>query len=114
MIVFIARVILWFIFAFILFDTFNEFNRLFALSLTPYWAIVPDALVYGFKEFMNKKWAANEKKWAANESAAPTVKPTNSIISKIFYVIVCIIVVFIFLGILIVWAGVIYKAIIKA
>ncbi len=104
---FIARVILWFIFAFILFDTFNEFNRLFALSLNPYWAIVPAALVYGFQEFTIKKWAANE-------SAVPTAKPTESIIRKIFYVIVCIIVVFIFLGILIVWAGVIYKAIIKA
>lgn len=104
---FIARVILWFIFAFILFDTFNEINRLFTLSLNPYFAFVPAALIYGFQEFMIKKWAANE-------SAVPTVKPTESIIRKIFYVIVCIIVVFIFLGILIVWAGVIYKAIIKA
>jgi hypothetical protein len=104
---FIARVILWFIFAFILFDTFSEFNRLFGLSLNPYWAIVPAALIYGFQEFMIKKWAANER-------AVPTVKPTNSIIRNIFSVIVCIIVVLIFLGILIVWAGVIYKAIIKA
>ena len=103
---YIARVILWFIFAFILFDTFNEFNRLFALSLNPYLAFVPAALVYGLQEFMIKKWSANE-------SAIPSGKAMESIIIKIFYIIVWMTVISFFLGILIVWVGVMYKAIIK-
>ncbi len=103
---YIARAILAIIFAFILFDTIREFNRLFALSLNPYLTVVPAVIVYGFQEFMIKKWKADE-------SAVPTVKTKVSIIRKILYVIVWIMVVSIFLGIIIVWAGVIYKAIIR-
>ena len=94
------------IFAFILFDTIREYNRLFALSLNPYLAVVPAAIVYGFQEFMIKKWKAGE-------NAVPTGKTKVSIIRKILYVFVWITVVIIFLGVIIVWAGVIYKAIIR-
>ena len=104
---FIARAILWLIFAFILFDTFKEFNRLFALSLNPYYAFFPATFVYGFQEFMIKKRTAIEK-------AVPGNKAKESILGNVFYVSSWIIVVWLFLGILIVWAGVIYKAIIKA
>ena len=103
---YIARAILSIIFAFILFDTIREFNRLFALSLNPYWAIIPAVIVYGFQEFMIKKWKADE-------GAVPTGKAKVSAIRKILYVIIWISVVGIFLGIIIVWAGVIYKAIIR-
>ena len=106
MVPFIARTILWFIFAFILFDTINELNRLFALSLNPYWTIIPAVIVYGFQEFMIKKWKADE-------GGAPTGKTKVSTIRKILYVIIWITIVSIFLGIIIVWAGVIYKAIIR-
>ncbi len=102
---YIARAILWFIFAFILFDTIKEFNRLFALSLNPYLAIVPAVLIYVFQEFMLKRWKTYE-------NAVLTGRSVKSIIIKIFYVIVWIMVVGIFLGILIVWAAVIYKNII--
>ena len=101
-----ARAILWFVFAFILFDTFKAFNQLFTLSLNPYFAIAAAALVYGFQEFMIKKWTADE-------SAVPTGKAMESNVSKIFHVIIWIIAVGLFLGILMVWIGVIYKAIIK-
>ena len=103
---YIARAILSIIFAFVLFDTIREFNRLFALYLNPYLAIVPAAIVYGFQEFMIKKWKTHE-------SAVPTGKTKVSIIHKILYAIVWITVVSIFLGIIIVWAGVIYKTIIR-
>ena len=103
---YIARAILSIIFAFIIFDTIREFNRLFALSLNPYLAIIPAVVVYGFQEFMIKKWKADE-------GTAPTGKTKVSIIRKILYSIICITVVSIFLGIIIVWAGVIYKAIIR-
>ena len=103
---YIARAILWFIFALILFDTITEFNRLFALSLNPYLAIVPAALIYGFQEFILKRWKTDER-------AVSTGKSIKSIISKIVYIIVWMMVVCIFLGVLIVWAAVIYKAIIS-
>ena len=103
---YIARAILSIIFAFILFDTVREFNRLFALSLNPYWAIIPAVVVYGFQELMIKKWKAEV-------GAVPTGKTKVSIIRKILYVVIWITIVSIFLGIIIVWAGVIYKAIIR-
>ena len=102
---YIARAILWFIFAFILFDTIKEFNRLFDLSLNPYLAIIPAVLIYVFQEFMLKRWKTYE-------NAVITGKSIKSIIIKIFYVVVWIMVVSLFLGILIVWAAVIYKNII--
>ncbi len=103
---YIARTILAIIFAFILFDTIREFNRLFALSLNPCWAIFPAVIVYGFQEFMIGKWKADE-------SAVSTAKTKVPIIHKILYVIVWIMVIIIFLGIIIVWSGVIYKTIIR-
>jgi hypothetical protein len=103
---YIARAILSIIFAFILFDTIREFNRLFALSINPYWTIIPAVFVYGFQEFMIKKWKAEE-------SVVPTGKTKVSIIRKILSVSVWITVVSIFFGIIIVWSGVIYKAIIR-
>ena len=103
---YIARAIIAIIFAFILFDTIREFNRLFALSLNPRLAIFPAVIVYGFQEFMIRKWKADE-------SAVPTVKTKVPIIRKILYVIVWIMVISIFFGIIIIWSGVIYKAIIR-
>ena len=103
---YIARAILSIIFAFILFETIREFNRLFALYLNPYLAFIPAIIIYGFQEFMIKKWKADE-------GTAPTGKTEVSIIRKILYGIIWVTVVSIFLGIIIVWAGVIYKAIIR-
>ncbi|MBW2410202.1 MAG: hypothetical protein JRF72_10420 [Deltaproteobacteria bacterium] len=73
---YIARAILAIIFAFILFDTIREFNRLFTLYLNPYWAIVPAAIFYDFQEFMIKKWKADE-------SAVPAGKTKVSIYKAI-------------------------------
>ena len=103
---FIARTILWFVFAFILFDTINEFNRLFALSFSPYFAISAAVFVYGFQEFMLRKKTANKK--AATNDDVP-----ESVISRVAYVSVWTIVASLILGIFIVWAGVIYKQIIQ-
>ena len=102
----IARTILWFIFAFILFDTINEFNRLFALFFSPYVAIVAVVIVYGFQEFIIKKKIAN--KITATNNSTPGSK-----ITRVAYVSTWIIVAGLILGILVVWAGVIYKQIIR-
>ena len=75
---FIARAILWFIFAFILFDTIKEFNKLFASSLNPYYAIVPAIIFYVFQEFVVKKWTENEKAVSAN-------KPIGPKMNKVYY-----------------------------
>ena len=101
---FIARAILWFIFGCFLFYTTNEFNRLFALSINPYYAIIPAVLVYGFQEFMLKKWKTKEPVVSTNSAI-------ESKFSKFFYVLSWLLIVSLFLCIVIVWAGVIYKEI---
>ena len=101
---FIARAILWFIFGFFLFYTTKEFNRLFALSINPYFAIIPAVLVYGFQEFMMKKWKANKEVVSTNAAV-------ESKFGMVFYVSAWILIISLFLVILIVWAGVIYKKI---
>ena len=102
----IARAILWLIIGYFLFYTTKEFNRLFALSINPYFAIIPAVLVYGFQEFMLKKGKAKEE-----------VVSTNAVIEskfgKVFHVIAWILIVSLFLCIVIVWVGVIYKEITK-
>ena len=102
---FVARAILCLIFGFFIYETINEFNKLFGLSLNPYLAIVPAGLVYVFQEFVIKKWRANEE-------AEPIDKLKEPKIAKVFYFIAWILVASFFLGILVVWAGVIYKQII--
>ena len=101
---FIARAILWLIFAFFLFETVKEFNKLFSLSINPYLAIIPVVLMYGFQEFMVKK----KKAYGETES-------TNNIIEarfgRVFYVMSGIFVIVFLLFIVLVWAGVIYKSI---
>jgi len=58
---FIVRAIIWLIFGFFIYETINEFNKLFGLSLNPYFGIIPIALVYVFQEFLLKKWKVNEQ-----------------------------------------------------
>ena len=102
---FVARVILFLIFGFFIYETINEFNKLFGLSLNPYFAIVPAILLYVFQEFVLKKLRANEK-------AIPINKPVEARIDKVFYFIAWVLVASLFVGVLLVWAGVIYKQII--
>lgn len=101
---FIARAILWFIFGYFLFYTTKEFNRLFTLSINPYFAIIPAVLVYGFQEFMLKKWKTGED--VVSPKAA-----VESKFGKVFYLLAWILIASLFLCIVIVWAGVIYKQI---
>ena len=101
---FIARAILWFIFGCFLFYTTDEFNRLFSLSINPYYAIIPAVLVYGFQEFMLKKWKTREEVVSTNTAI-------ESKFGKAFFVLAWILIAGLFLCIVIVWAGVIYKEI---
>ena len=98
----VARAILCLIFGFFIYEIINEFNRLSVLSLNPYFAIVPTVLVYVSQEFVIKKWRAYEK-------AVPINKPMEPKTDKVFYFLAWILVASFFLGILVVWAGVIYK-----
>lgn len=99
---FAARAILYLIFGFLIYETINEFNKLFGLSLNPYFAIVPAVLIYLFQEFVINKFLANEK-------VVPINKPMKTRIDKVWYFITWILVASFFLGILIIWAGMIYK-----
>lgn len=102
----VARALLCLIFGFFIYETINEFNKLFGLSLNPYFAIVPAVLVYVVQEFVIKKLRANEK-------AVPINKPMEQKIDKVFYFIAWILVAIFFLVILVVWAGLIYKQMIE-
>ena len=56
---FVARAVVYLIFGFFIYEIINEFNKLFGLSLNPYFAIVPAVLVYVVQEFVIKKLKAN-------------------------------------------------------
>ncbi len=98
---FIARAMIWLIFAFILFYIIKEFNKLFGQSLNPYFAIVPAVLNFFLGEYIFKKWKFNQE--------AQGNKSTESRIEKILLVIGCIIVGSLVLCVIIVWVLVIYK-----
>ena len=102
---FVARAVVYLIFGFFIYEIINEFNKLFGLSLNPYFAIVPAVLVYVVQEFVIKKLKANEKALSIN-------KPMKPKFDKVFYFIACILVAIFFLVILVVWAGLICKQII--
>ena len=103
---FIARAILWLIIGYFLFYTTKEFNRLFALSINPYFAIIPAVIVSGFQEVMLKRGRAKEEVVSNNATI-------ESKFRKVFPVIAWILIVSLFLCIVIVWVGVIYKEITK-
>ena len=103
---FVAKVALCLIFGFFIYETINELNKLFRLSLNPYFAIIPAALVYVFQEFVIKKWKSNVKEF-------PVETPTEARVNKIIFFVTWLLVAGFFLGILVVWAGAIYKQIIK-
>jgi hypothetical protein len=101
----VARAILCLIFAFFIYETISEFNKLFGLSLNPYFAIAPAVLVFVFQEFVIKKFRAPEKTVPIKESAGTAT-------DKVFYFIAWILVAIFFLAVLALWAGVICKQII--
>jgi len=98
---FAARAILCLIFGFFIYETINEFNKLFALSLNPCFAIVAAVLVYVLQEFIIKL--------RAYEKASPIAKPMQKRIDKVFYLLAWVLLSIFFLGIFILWAGMIYK-----
>jgi hypothetical protein len=103
---FIARAILCLVFGFFIYEIINEFNKLLGLSLNPYFAIIPTVLVYVSQELLIKKWRANEK-------AVPNNKPVEPRIDKVFYLIAWVLLAIFFLAIFVVWAGMMYEAIIE-
>ena len=104
---FIARALLWFIFGFFIHDIINEFNKLFGMGLNPYFAIVPTIFFYIFQEFLIKKLMITKKSASSNE----LIERKRD---RIFYIIAGLFIVCLMLSILIVWLGVIYKAITKS
>ena len=99
---FAARAILFLIFGFFIYETINEFNKLFGLSLNPYLAIVPAVLVYVFQEFVINKLRAYEKAIAISKLME---KRIDKVIYLLAWVFLSILVIFSF----VIWAGAIYK-----
>lgn len=102
----VARAILCIILGFFIYETINQFNKLFGLSLNPYFAIVPTVLVYVLQEWVIRKLRASER-------ADPIDKPMQPRFDKVFYVIAWMLIAILFLVVFAVWAGVIFKEIIK-
>lgn len=100
-----ARILLWLIFAFFIYDTINEFNKLFSLNLNPYFAIIPTALFFIFQEFILKTRTADKQFSSTSNPQAPE---SHRLIIAVSWMLVL----FMILAIAAVWAGVIYKSII--
>jgi len=103
---FIARILVWLIPGWVIFEFIREFNRLFSLSLNPYLAIVPTALAYIFQEIVIKRWKADDE-----------LQPNRlmrSGLDRVFYFIAWILLVSFSLAILALWAGAIYKQIVTS
>jgi Na+/H+ antiporter NhaD/arsenite permease-like protein len=102
----VARVALYLVFGFFIYETINELNKLFKLSLNPYFAIIPAAVIYVFQEFVIKKWKSNVDEFQVE-------KPGEAGIDKILFFVTWLLVAALFIGMFAIWAGVIYKQVIK-
>ena len=101
---FVARTFLWLILAFFLFETIEEFNQLFSLSINVYFAIVPVALIYGLHEIVMKKKEVQGEK-------VTTKRMIEAGFGRAIYITACFFILILFVFIILVWSGVIYKAI---
>ena len=104
---FAGRAIISLIFGFLIYEAINESNKLFGLSLNPYFAIVPAVSIYLFQEFVINKSLASEK-------VVPINKPMNTRIDKVWYFFTWVLLSIFFIVILVFWAGAIYKQSIQA
>ena len=98
---FIARAIIWLIFAFILFDIIREVNKLFDLYINPYFAIVPAVLNFLFGEYMLKRWKFSQE--------AQRKQTTESRIDNILVLVGFILGGSVALCVIVVWALLIYN-----
>ena len=103
----VARILIWLIPGWVIFESIREFNKLFGLSLNPYLAIVPTALGYVFLEIAIRKEKVDEK-------ALPQHKVLNPKLNKLLYFIAWILFATLLLAILVLWAGAIYKQIVTS
>ena len=101
----VARILIWFIPGWVIFESIREFNKLFNLQVNPYLGIVPTALGYVLSEIVIRKWKTDE-------SAVLSSKPIKSKLDRLFYFIAWVLFASLFLAILFVWAGAIYKQIV--
>jgi hypothetical protein len=106
---FAARAVIGLIFGFFIYETINESNKLFSLSLSPYlaFAIVPAALAYVFQEFVIKKLKAFENAISINKLVERRIDKAIYLLTWVF---LSILVIFSFA----IWAGAIYRISIKA
>lgn len=101
---FLARIVFYLIFGFIIYDTIREFNKLFSLALNPYMAIIPAVLIYTLQELLIKGWRAKNKE-------IPMNNPTEPKVYQVFYFMAWILATGFFFGLLFIWAGAVYKQI---
>jgi hypothetical protein len=98
----VARILLWLISGWIIFESIRELNKFFSLSLNPNFAIVPTALAYIFHEFAIRRWKVDGEGRLRNRMINPKF-------DRAFYLIAWIIFLCFLFVVSILWIGVIYK-----
>ena len=101
---FIARLLLWFIFGWVIYETIHKFNKLFNLSLNPYLGIIPTIIIFVFQEYSLRKWSMKEDLISPDG----TVEQKNR---KFYSVITWLLIICFMLFIIIVWLGAIFRQI---
>jgi hypothetical protein len=107
---FIARFLLWLIWAWVTYETMGEFNRLFSLSLNPYLGTAPVAFMCVFHEYTLRKRMMKKQSVPAINAIEPESHKMASVMSVSFMIclLICLL-----LSIAVVWLGVIYKQIVE-
>jgi hypothetical protein len=100
---FIARILIYLVLGWIIYEITVECNKVFSLSLNPYLGIIPVPFIFILQEYHIRKWPIREKSVSSDRPVEPKKRDLFSII--LWSLAVCFL-----LGIvLIVFLGIIYK-----
>ena len=100
---FIARILIYLVLGWIIYDITVECNKVFSLSLNPYLGILPVPFIFILQEYHIRKWAIRGKSVSSDG-------PVESKKRDIFSIILWSLAVCLLLGlVLIVFLGIIYK-----
>jgi hypothetical protein len=98
----IARFFIWLTLGWVIYEIILESNKLFALSVNPYWGIIAPLIIFICQEYEIRKEVIGKKSNAADE---PIVLE-----NRYFSIIIWLLVLCLLLGVVtMVWLGLIYK-----
>ena len=103
---FIAKIALFFVVGVIFFETINEFNKLFNLTLSPYVAVAPTLFLFVCHEYLARNRAIGKNASIFGKGEGPGK-------DAFFRVAAWLVLVFCFIFVAIFWMGAIYKQVIE-